>query len=73
VKGGQILGKYPSNLAEGGEVNIGNGSLMPTTSWESLWNAVCEWLNIPESAMNDILPNRPNFSSLYKKNQLFRI
>ncbi len=63
MKGGQILGKYPSNLNESGEVNIGNGRLLPTTSWDALWNGVVQWLGIERTAeLNQILPNRPNFA-----------
>jgi len=35
VKGGQILGDYPS-LGEDSDVNIGRGRLIPTTAWEQV-------------------------------------
>jgi cullin-associated NEDD8-dissociated protein 1 len=75
VKGGQILGKYPSSLAEDGDVNIGNGRLLPTTSWEALWNGVSQWLGIMDGdALNRILPNRANFltgNNLFTKADMF--
>ena len=35
VKGGQILGDYPS-LGEDSDVNLGRGRLLPTTGWEQV-------------------------------------
>jgi len=74
LKGGQILGKYPSNFAEDGEVNIGNGILLPTTPWEALWNAVGLWFGVNQNAMNTVLPNRANFNSshLFSRDTLFK-
>lgn len=73
VKGGQILGKYPRSLAAHEEVNYGYGRLIPTTSWEALWNGICEWFNIDETTRNQILPNRPNFAGqLFSKADLFK-
>lgn len=40
VKGGQILGKYPSDTTTDGPLNLGSGRLIPPTSWESIWNSV---------------------------------
>jgi len=62
VCGGQILGQYPSDLSDDGPQNIGRGRLIPTTSWESLWNAVGGWMGIvDESNMNTMLPHLINF------------
>jgi cullin-associated NEDD8-dissociated protein 1 len=76
VKGGQILGKYPSNLAESGDVNIGNGRMLPTNPWESLWNGVCQWMGIERAeALNTILPKRKNFvngNHLFTKEVMFK-
>jgi len=75
LKGGQILGSYPSNFAEGGDLNVGNGILLPTTPWEAMWNAVGLWFGINDRAMNTILPNRVNFlngSHLFSRNTLYR-
>jgi cullin-associated NEDD8-dissociated protein 1 len=76
VRGGQILGKYPSNLDVSGELNIGNGRLLPTTPWESIWNGISQWLGIENAAdLNKILPNRPNFvngNHLFTKDMIFK-
>jgi hypothetical protein len=56
-------------------VNIGNGRLLPTTPWESLWNGMCQWLDISlDAPLNTLLPNRNNFpkSTLFTKNMLFK-
>jgi len=34
VKGGIIHGDYPADLTDSGELNIGRGRLIPTTSWK---------------------------------------
>jgi uncharacterized protein (DUF1501 family) len=76
VRGGQIFGKYPSSLRDSGETNLGNGVLLPTTPWESMWNAISQWIGISDDAsLNKILPNRPNFLSgntLFNRTMVFR-
>jgi uncharacterized protein (DUF1501 family) len=74
VKGGQILGQYPSSLAEGGGLNVGNGRILPTTSWEALWNSIALWLKVDPSRLNTVLPNRQNFiagNKLFAKETVF--
>jgi cullin-associated NEDD8-dissociated protein 1 len=61
VKGGQILGDYPTDLTDDGPLNIGRGRLIPTTSWEAVWNAVALWLDVEESTMATVLPHLENF------------
>ena len=60
VKGGRILGDYPSNFTAG-PINVSNSVLLPTLPWEALWNAVSLWLGFAENSLNQVLPNRPNF------------
>eukprot|EP00475_Leptophrys_vorax_P010663 TRINITY_DN1725_c0_g1_i1.p1 TRINITY_DN1725_c0_g1~~TRINITY_DN1725_c0_g1_i1.p1 ORF type:complete len:2015 (+),score=508.39 TRINITY_DN1725_c0_g1_i1:40-6084(+) len=74
VKGGQILGQYPSDLSDSGGISIGNGRMLPTTSWEALWNGVCEWFGVNPNDLNTVLPNRKNFfpNNLFYKSDLFR-
>ena len=73
VKGKRIVGDYPSVLTEQGPANIGRGRLLPTTSWDSVWNAVLEWYGVPESEMSHVLPNRENFmSGILSKEDLFK-
>lgn len=71
VKGGQVLGEYPADLTPDGPVNIGRGRLIPTTSWEAIWNSVAQWMGLetPEE-LNYCLPNRGS-SKLYSKDDVF--
>merc|ERR1712196_80271 len=39
VKGGQILGQYPE-LVESSPLYMRRGRIVPTTSWEMIWNGV---------------------------------
>jgi cullin-associated NEDD8-dissociated protein 1 len=75
VKGGQMLGKFPSNL-EDPVLHLGNGILVPTTPWEGMWNGIAQWVGITqEQDLNKVLPNRKNFLNgtyLFTKEQLFK-
>lgn len=51
VKGGQILGQYPP-LGEDSDVNLGRGRLLPTTSWEQVFNSIGEWFGVSSSDMD---------------------
>lgn len=43
VAGGRVLGKYPSPLSPEHPNWIGRGRFIPTTPWDSVFNAVSEW------------------------------
>ena len=61
VNGGQILGKFPDDLTDDGELNIGRGRLIPTTSWEVIWQPIASWFGIEDDEMSFVLPNLENF------------
>ena len=72
VKGGNIYGEYPQDLSRAGKENLGRGRLMPTTSWNAVWNGVAMWLGVEESRMDTVLPNRASFvNKLFSQNDLF--
>jgi uncharacterized protein (DUF1501 family) len=75
VKGKQMLGKFPTRLTEfeEGSLNIGRGRFIPTTPWESVWNAVGEWLELTEEELRDVIPHKANFpdETIFSKEQLF--
>ena len=73
VKGRRILGSYPSDISEGSDLDLGRGRMLPTTSWEALWNGVLEWFGVEASQMDAVLPNRKNFapSQLFNVSQMF--
>ena len=61
VKGGQILGKYPSDLTPSGLLVDDRGRFIPTTSWDSIWNGILEWTGVTnEDDLDYCLPNRAN-------------
>jgi uncharacterized protein (DUF1501 family) len=76
VKGTQMLGTFPSRLSEfeEGSLNTGRGRFIPTTPWESVWNAVGEWLELDEAELRDVLPHKANFpaDTMFSKEQLFQ-
>jgi len=49
---------------------IEGGIIIPTLSWESIWNGIGEWFGV-EGNLDQILPNRRNFNSLHQGKDLF--
>jgi uncharacterized protein (DUF1501 family) len=78
VRGGRVLGDYPDDLMDTGRWSIGRGRYMPSTSWEAIWNGVCEWMGVETAAeIANILPNVDNisgggFTSPFSGDDLFR-
>ena len=73
VKGGKIMGKYPSfGLSD--PTNIGRGRVMPTTSWEAVFYGVSQWMGISlQDQLDYVLPNSQNFGcNLYTDYDLFK-
>lgn len=75
VNGKQMLGKYPSRLAEfESELNLGRGIFLPTTPWEAVWSPIAQWLGVEdEQQLDEILPNKKHFppETIFSKEQLF--
>ena len=78
VRGGQMLGAYPSTLTESdtNPLNIGRGRLIPTTPWEAMWNGLAEWFGVSADEMDIVLPNKHRFDAsnphhLFSREQLF--
>lgn len=42
LRGGRILGEYPGGFNTTDPTNDGRGRLVPTTSWDSVWNGVAQ-------------------------------
>ena len=70
VRGGQILGTFPS-LDAGGSLVLPQGRLLPSTSWESIWNGVAQWFGVRDTEMDAVLPQRRHFPSLLTEEDLF--
>lgn len=74
VRGGQVLGEYPTSLTP--EVDVvfnSRGRVLPTTPWEAVWKGVAEWFGVPENEMDGIFPNAKKWpaNKIYNANQLF--
>jgi uncharacterized protein (DUF1501 family) len=73
VDGGRILGNYPNDITYSSPLNIGRGRLIPTLSWESIMNAVVEWMGADSDADLDYsMPNRKETKTkLYQASEVF--
>ena len=75
VKGGRILGEYPSDLTEKSRLNLGRGRIQPTTSWEALWNGIAQWFGVTdENDLDAALPYRKHSSDkdmMFSESDLF--
>ena len=81
VDGGKILGHYPRDLTDDGELNLGRGRIMPTTSFDSIWHGIAEWMGADTDVeLEYCLPNHDNvvggtnnlFSPMFGESDLFR-
>ena len=74
VQGGNIFGKFPDSFALGNSLDLGRGRQLPTSSWEAVWNGIVDWLDVPASEKNKVLPNLKNFPSdqVFTAAQMFR-
>jgi uncharacterized protein (DUF1501 family) len=63
VKGGQIYGKFPAFELGGPDDTDTRGRWIPTTSIDQYGATLCSWFGIPDSAMNAVFPNLPNFTT----------
>merc|ERR1712157_594871 len=58
VKGGQILGHFPDDL-DGPYVENSRGRYIPTTSWDSIWYGISQWMGVEDAAkLHEIVPGR---------------
>lgn len=75
VSGGQIHGRYPSDITEDGPYNIGRGRLIPDLSWESMLNSVAMHMGIEtENELSFCMPNRVNAGArLFTEAEVFDV
>jgi uncharacterized protein (DUF1501 family)/uncharacterized protein (DUF1800 family) len=74
VQGQRIVGKYPSTFLTGDDIplNLDRGRIIPTTSWDSIFHSIANWMGVSTDAeLNAVLPNRNKFSDLFTKADLF--
>jgi uncharacterized protein (DUF1501 family) len=63
VHGGQIYGQFPTFELGGPDDTDTRGRWIPTTSIDQYGETLCSWFGIPDSVMNSVFPNLPNFSN----------
>ena len=61
VRGGDIYGAFPAS-GLGHELDVGSGSLLPTTSVDQYGATLARWFGVPDSQLGDVFPNLANFS-----------
>lgn len=77
VRGGQMLGQFPDDLTAESPLNVGRGRLIPTMSWDSIWNGISEWMGASsDTDLDYCLPNRYSasgggFHRLLKREDMF--
>merc|ERR1719265_1170463 len=74
VRGGQMLGDYPTDITQDSPLNLGRGRLIPTTPWDGVWHGLAEWMGVEPAKMLDVIPNAVNFQAgktLITAKQLF--
>ena len=74
VRGGQILGNYPTRLDDESDINVRQGGrLLPTTPWEAVWHGLAEWFGVGATEMAGVLPNMANWpaGSMMSEKHLF--
>ena len=74
VRGSRILGEHPSTLITDGQLILDRGRVIPTTPWDSVFNAVADWMggeSISSEQLDYVLPNRARFPDLFSLEDLF--
>ena len=72
VKGQRIIGKYPPTFSLDYEYNIDRGRIIPTTSWDSIFNALSEWMGVTDvKDLQRVLPNRDKFPDIFGRGNIF--
>ena len=61
VKGGQILGKYPAKLSDDGDEILERKRVIPTTSWDAIFQPIAAWAGVSPESLDSICPNIGNF------------
>jgi uncharacterized protein (DUF1501 family) len=63
VNGGEIFGEYPT-LELNGDLEIGGGVMIPTTTTDEYFAELAMWFGVEDSDMEYIFPNLTNFYTL---------
>lgn len=73
LKGGRVLGEFPSDLSDSSPVVLQKGRVLPTTPWDSVWNGIAEWMGLEKEGIESVLPNLKKFpeSTVLTKQKLY--
>jgi len=63
VNGTRIHGSYPELRANGPQSISSTGQMLPSLPWEAIWEPIARWFGVEPERMNQVMPNRPAFSS----------
>ena len=63
LKGGKVLGQFPTVFSEDGPLALSRGRMLPTTPWDAIWNGIAPWMGVPGPDMDTVLPMKKNFDS----------
>ena len=63
LTGGKVLGKFIDDFTENNGLIFNPGIVIPTTSWDQVWEPIAKWYGITkESDLDYVLPSRKNFA-----------
>jgi uncharacterized protein (DUF1501 family) len=63
ITGGKILGNFINDFAESNPYIFNPGVVVPTTSWDQVWEPIAKWYGISNEADLDyVIPSRKRFS-----------
>ncbi|MEQ8693148.1 MAG: DUF1501 domain-containing protein [Pseudomonadales bacterium] len=60
INGGQVFGQYP-DLSPGGELDLGRGRYLPTTSVDEFYAELALWFGVAAGEVSQVLPNIERF------------
>ena len=49
--------------ANGPQSISSTGQMLPSLPWEAIWEPIARWFGVEPERMNQVIPNRPAFSS----------
>jgi len=52
VDGKRILGTYPETFSYDGPLVFEPGIVLPTQSWDTLWNGVAQWFGVTDATVS---------------------
>jgi len=63
ITGGKVLGNYIRDFTESNPLIVNPGVVIPTTSWDQVWEPIAKWYGITqETDLDYLLPSRKTFA-----------